>query len=74
MYRLYYTVEKYTEFINEVEETTGVKGITVYEMIDNIPKIFCQIESYNNASSELEIQEWLDDNGYEDKEFEFVIL
>ena len=74
MYQLYYTIEKFVDYINGVEELEGTKEITVYEMIDNQPKIFCQIDCRNEDNSENDIQEWLDDNGYEDRECEFILL
>lgn len=71
---LYYTVEKELLDIDGFEETTGNKTITCYYMIDNQPKIFCEIETENTENSEVEIQEYLDNNGHEDEEFGFVIL
>ncbi len=72
--KLYYTVEKELQDIDGFEETTGNKTITCYYMINNEPKIFCEIETQNTENSEVEIQEYLDNNGYEDEEFDFIIL
>lgn len=71
---LYYVVEKQLKGIDDFEETTGWKTITCYTVEDNVPKIFFDIETHNNRLSESEIQEWLDNNGYEDTEFKFIVL
>jgi len=72
--KLYYTVEKELQDLDGFEETTGNKTITCYDMVNNEPKIFCEIETQNTENSEVEIQEYLDNNGYGDEEFEFIIL
>ena len=48
---------------------TGINMVTVYDK----DKLFCEIEVLADSpySTEEEIQNWLDDNGYEDGEFEF---
>lgn len=74
MNNLYYTVNKETEYVNGIEETTGNKTIYVYEIFKNEPKVFCEIYTQNEYNSEEEIQNWLDDNGFSDKEFEFINL
>lgn len=72
---LYYTIEYEKElFDNDMYMLTGIKTITVYEILDNIPKLFCSIESYLERSSEEEIQYWLDNNGYEDIDYSFELL
>ena len=71
---LYYVVAKYLIDGMDCECTTGVKAISVYEIIESIPKLLCEIETYNEVSSENEIQVWLDNNGYEDKQFNFTEL
>lgn len=74
MKKLYYTVEKQTETVDTVEECTGLKTIQVYEMVNNKPNQWFDLEVRNDTSSEAEIQRWLDDNGYSDEQFEFVWL
>ena len=74
MLELYYTLEKHTQDVGGFEECTGWKTITVYIIEHNTPKVMCEIEAHNESSSEGEIQEWLDENGCEDKEFKFVQL
>ena len=71
---LYYVVAKYLIDGMDCECTTGVKAISVYEIIESIPKLLCEIETFNEVSSENEIQVWLDNNGYEDKQFNFTEL
>jgi hypothetical protein len=72
---LYYVVNKQLETIGDIQEANGFKDITVYEIIDNKPKIFIQIEYVHNyENSETSIQEWLDENGFGDETFKFVGL
>jgi hypothetical protein len=71
---LFYVVEKQLQGNSDCEETTGWKTITVYEIIKNQPKIFCEIEAKIEDSSENEIQTYLDNNGLEDQEFDFQQL
>ena len=71
---LYYIIKKQTVKTGNVGVFTGWKSIQVYEIVNNVPKMFCDIEAMIDRSNENEIQVWLDQNGYEDKEFEFVPL
>ena len=72
--KLYYVVEKELREIDGIEETTGHKNITVYEIYDNRTHKFFDIDVVNEDNSIEAIQEWLDDNGYSDDEFEFIQL
>lgn len=74
--KLYYTIEKETIYEADMfEECTGLKTITVYEIENNEPKKFCVLNDVSNSSNtKEEIQEYLDDNGYGDDEFEFILL
>lgn len=72
--KLYYVVEKELQGNDGFEETTGNKTITVYEMVNNEPKKFTDIDAANDENSVEKIQEYLDDNGYGDDEFEFIQL
>lgn len=75
MEKLYYVVERLTENLdNELDELTGWKNIRVYKIIKNQIKDFCTIDSIYENYSENEIQIWLDENGYEDIEFELIEL
>ncbi len=69
-----YTVEKQTRTIDTVEECTGWKTIQVYEIANDQPKMWFEIEARNDDSSGEEIQTWLDNNGFENREYEFVGL
>ena len=71
---LYYTVEKETETYGLVDELTGWKTITVYEIVDNKPKEICQLPANNEDTSTDEISLWLDENGYGDKSYKFTLL
>lgn len=68
MKKLFYTVAI------ALDGTPREMLINVYEIINNQPKIFCQIESFYGVDVEVEIQEYLDNNGYGDEEFIFEHL
>jgi len=71
--KLYYTVSK--EISSDLEdELTGNKTITVYEITNDTPVKFFDVECQNSDSSTKEIQNYLDDNGYGDDEFELTEL
>jgi len=72
--KLYYTVEKQTQTIDTVEECTGWKNIQVYEIVLDRPKQWFDIEAKNDSSSENEIQTWLDNNGFGDRDYDMVCL
>ena len=74
MTKLFYTVEKHTQTIDTVEECTGWKTIQVYEIANDQPKMWLELEARNDDSSDEEIQTWLDNNGFEDRKYEFVRL
>jgi len=70
--KIYYTIEKETD--NTGESLTGNKNITVYEILDNEPKQLFSIDTDNKINSKEAIQEYLDDNGMGDDEFEMILL
>ena len=82
--KLYYVVIERLEKIDDndiISETTGIRDMTVYDIAMNIPRIFCELECLQNEdypkgflTDEEEIQNYLDDNGYGDTEFEFIKL
>ena len=72
--KLYYTIEKETEFINEVEECTGMKNIAVYEIANDKPKLWFDLDVPNEDRTEESIDEWLIDNGFEDRQYDFIQL
>jgi hypothetical protein len=73
--KLFYVVRLDLENIDgEIFETTGIKYVQVYDMVDNVPTKFCDLEIVIEDNSEEAIQEYLDDNGHGDEMFEFVEL
>lgn len=74
MKTLYYTIEKQTSNIDTIEECTGWKTIRVYTIVLDVPKLWFEIEVKNETSSIEEIQFCLDDNGFENREYEFEQL
>lgn len=75
MKKLYYTVDKE---LNEIDrglyDATGNKTLTAYEIIDNKPKVFCQLDVLLEDDSQEAIIEWADDNGYNDVDFALIPL
>lgn len=69
--KLYYTVEKEIE---DDQFLTGNKEVMVYEIVNNEPKRFFSLDLSNEDDTQEEIQDYLDDNGYGDDEFEFILL
>jgi hypothetical protein len=74
--KLYYVVEKELQSVGDVEETTGHKSVTVYEIDDVFrePKLFVELSLLNEDSSVEQITNYLDDNGMSDEEFELIRL
>lgn len=73
--RLYYVIEKELQLIDTVEEATGFKTIRVYEIENDRPSNFCEINDVSiEDNSRKEIQDWLDDNGYGDETFDLINL
>ena len=68
---MYYTVERQLINNNGVDETTGAKLINLYSIENNQPKLISEIETIENSpySTEEEIQEYLDANGYGNIEY-----
>jgi hypothetical protein len=72
---LYYTVDKELRGAGDgIEETTGFKTICVFEIANDIPKPWFEIEESNHRVSEEAIKEWLDHNGFGDRNYKFVQL
>lgn len=75
MSKLYYTVEKQTQTIDTVEECTGWKTIIVYEIANDRPKEWFTLENVSNEeSSQKAIEEYLEDNGFGDRNYDFIWL
>lgn len=74
MKKLYYTVD--FEYYDDGSHN-GLRTINVYDIVDNTPKSFAQLECSSEDdfyTNEEEIQNYLDDNGYEEEEFDFIQL
>ena len=69
---LYYTIEK--EISDDGETLNGNKTITVYEIVNNEPNTLASINCSIEDNSWTEIQHYLEDNGYNKAEFEFILL
>ena len=74
MRKLYYTVEKELQQVGDFEETTGFKTVTVYDIENNIPTKFFDLEISNDENTKEAINEYLSDNGYGDETFELIQL
>jgi hypothetical protein len=74
MKTLYYTVEKELQQVDNFEETTGFKTVTVYKIEDNKPTKFFTLEIHNDEKTKGAINDYLSDNGYEDEFFELIQL
>jgi len=70
--KLYYTVEKVVS--SDGETLDGNKNVTVYDIVENSPKLFFMLDLELSDNTQDEIQEYLDDNGYGDKDFKFIQL
>lgn len=68
MTNLYYVVHKRLQDIDGIEETTGWKDITVYDIDTQSFQlvIICEFEAENTKSSEEEIATWLENNDWEE--------
>ena len=71
---IYYVVKKELKVINGVEKTTGYKTISTYTLEENKLEMFFDLGLQNSSNSEEEIQNYLDDNGYGDDEWELIRL
>ncbi len=70
--KLYFVVEK--EISSDGESLNGNKTVTVYEILDNVPKQLTTVEGEISDKSTDLIQNYLDDNGMGDDDFEFIQL
>jgi hypothetical protein len=72
---LYYVVEKQLSDVgNDIQEANGWKNVTVYSIVDNKPEKQFDLELSNSDNTEEEIQNYLNDNGMGDDEFEMKQL
>ena len=72
--KLYYTVEKELRDIDGVEETTGIKTITAYSVVDGEIKKQFDVECDNEDNSKDVIDDYLIYNGMDESEFELILL
>ena len=73
--KLFYIVDLELQHVDgEIQETTGWKTIRVYEIENNVPTKFCNLDIEISDNSEEAIQEYLDENGHGDETFEFIEL
>lgn len=70
--KLYFVIEK--EIASDGESLTGNKNISVYEIVNNEPKMFTLIDAVNEDNSKAKIQDYLNDNGFEAEDFVFKQL
>lgn len=70
---IYFTVEKEVEIGNEEEYITGNKDLSVYEIIDNKPKLLTTINCGNEENSIELINDYLLDNGF-GEDCEIILL
>ncbi len=72
---LYFVVEKqHRDVGDDIQELTGYNTITLYDIIDNKPKMLDEIEADASDKSIDVINQWLNDNGYSDSEHELIQL
>ena len=69
MKTLYFTVEKELRDVDGIEETTGHKTITVYDIVENKPKLVVEIEAGNEYSTADELEHFAE-NLLQEEDFE----
>mgnify|MGYP000574958638 CR=1 FL=1 len=72
--KVYYTIEKETEDYDGVEECTGYKSVTTYTVENGEVEKFFDVGLGNEENSEEAIIDWLNANGYSEKDVELVYL
>jgi hypothetical protein len=65
--KIYYTVEL---GVMDTDYLSGSKDVYAYQIQDNVPKLFFEIGIENSLNAEAEMQTWLDNNGYENTEYD----
>ena len=50
------------------------RDIYVYEIVNDQPKLWFELEAYESTFDEDEIQTWLDNNEFENREYNFYQL
>lgn len=69
---VFYTVEKLVS--SDGETLDGNKSVVVYDIVNNIPKVWFTLDLVLSDNCEAAIQDYLNDNGYGDESFNFVNL
>lgn len=69
MKTLYFIVEKELQDIDGIEETTGYKTITVYDIVENKPKLVVEIEAVNEYNTVDELEHFAE-NLLQEEDFE----
>ena len=72
--KLYYVIEKQLQDNGECEETNGWKNITVYSITNNVPAQEFMVEAEISDVSTEAINNYLEDNGMGDDEYELIQL
>lgn len=72
--KLYYTVQKETQQDDSFEYCTGTKNIAVYEIVKDRPKLFFDVDVDNEDRCDESIDNWLEDNGFGNRLYDFVEL
>lgn len=72
--RLYFTVDKQTRVRNGKAELNGIIFIDVYEIVNDIPKLFFNIEKSIGDDAKNEIRAWLFVNGFGTRDYELKEL
>ena len=58
----------------QLTECIGWKNIQVYEIANDIPKLWFEIEARNDDYTNTQIKNWLDNNGFGDREYDMIWL
>jgi hypothetical protein len=70
--KIYFTVTKGVE--DDGETLDGMKTVSVYEIIDNEPKLWFDVETPNEQPSDEAVAQYLNDNGFGDEAFDAILL
>lgn len=72
---LYYTVERQLDTVwDDMEVAMGEKVIRVYEIANDKPKLWFETRDESEYESTSVIKNWLEDNGFGEREYTFEQL
>jgi len=77
MLNIYYTVKKGLQSIDDnmgTQETTGNKSVLVYTVEHGEVQKFFDLDLLNEECTEDYINDWLEDNGYGEKDTKLIEL